>query len=367
MKKLFTLMFLMCCVALTSQAEVISGTCSDTTDVSWSYDTDAKTLTFVANGTRNFIPNFENESKPWIDYRADIEYIYLSDGLTGIGAYAFHGLTALKEVQLPQSVSWIGQYAFQDCIALYIVGMSNAITEIGSHAFSKCYSLTTLPIPNSAQKIGFRAFQMVPNIAYADDRTTEYGARCVNGYIEDEIVYLDNTKKVMAACSAYKQGALTIDAPVEKINESALSNCYRLTSVTFGESISTVPANALENCNALECITLSANTIHLKMYSLACNNLKEVHCRALVPPTDVSSYSFYGVELKNVTLYVPAGSVEAYKEANVWKKFGTIMADTEGTENVQSDEVQSTKVIKDGQVLILRNGKTYTMQGQEVK
>ena len=38
-----------------------------------------------------------------------------------------------------------------------------------------------------------------------------------------------------------------------------------------------------------------------------------------------------------------------------------------GIEDVQSDEVQSTKVIKEGQVLILRNGKTYTMQGQEVK
>ena len=39
----------------------------------------------------------------------------------------------------------------------------------------------------------------------------------------------------------------------------------------------------------------------------------------------------------------------------------------EGIEDVQGDEVQSTKVVKDGQVLILRNGKTYTMQGQEVK
>jgi hypothetical protein len=39
----------------------------------------------------------------------------------------------------------------------------------------------------------------------------------------------------------------------------------------------------------------------------------------------------------------------------------------EGIENVQGDEVQSTKVIKDGQVLIIRNGKTYTMQGVEVK
>ena len=41
--------------------------------------------------------------------------------------------------------------------------------------------------------------------------------------------------------------------------------------------------------------------------------------------------------------------------------------DEQGIEDVQSDEVQSTKVLRDGQVLILRNGKTYTMQGQEVK
>jgi hypothetical protein len=39
----------------------------------------------------------------------------------------------------------------------------------------------------------------------------------------------------------------------------------------------------------------------------------------------------------------------------------------EGIEDVQSDKVQSTKVIKDGQVLILRNDKTYTMQSMEVK
>ena len=62
MKKICTLLLLTCVLAITAKAEVISGNCSDTTDVSWNYDTETKTLTFVANGTRNFIPNFENES-----------------------------------------------------------------------------------------------------------------------------------------------------------------------------------------------------------------------------------------------------------------------------------------------------------------
>ena len=38
-----------------------------------------------------------------------------------------------------------------------------------------------------------------------------------------------------------------------------------------------------------------------------------------------------------------------------------------GIENVQSDKVQSTKIFRDGQCLILRGDKTYTVQGQEVK
>lgn len=40
---------------------------------------------------------------------------------------------------------------------------------------------------------------------------------------------------------------------------------------------------------------------------------------------------------------------------------------TEGIDNVQTDKVQSTKVIRDGQLLIERNGKTYNAQGVEVR
>ena len=36
-------------------------------------------------------------------------------------------------------------------------------------------------------------------------------------------------------------------------------------------------------------------------------------------------------------------------------------------DNVQRDNVQSTKVIKDGQLFIIRDGKTFNAQGAEVK
>ena len=42
-------------------------------------------------------------------------------------------------------------------------------------------------------------------------------------------------------------------------------------------------------------------------------------------------------------------------------------ADTEGVEDVQGDKVQSTKIIREGQLLIERNSKTYNATGAEVK
>ena len=43
------------------------------------------------------------------------------------------------------------------------------------------------------------------------------------------------------------------------------------------------------------------------------------------------------------------------------------VADTEDIDDVRRNDVQCTKVVRDGQILILRGDKTYTLQGQEVK
>ena len=39
----------------------------------------------------------------------------------------------------------------------------------------------------------------------------------------------------------------------------------------------------------------------------------------------------------------------------------------QGVGAVQSNQVQCTKVVRDGQIFILRGDKTYTLQGQEIR
>jgi hypothetical protein len=55
-----------------------------------------------------------------------------------------------------------------------------------------------------------------------------------------------------------------------------------------------------------------------------CNSLEEVICRAAVPPV-LYSNAFNPRGYVQATLYVPNGSVEAYKTANEWKRFETII------------------------------------------
>ena len=45
----------------------------------------------------------------------------------------------------------------------------------------------------------------------------------------------------------------------------------------------------------------------------------------------------------------------------------TTTGESQGFENVQVNNVQCTKVVRDGQIFILRGEKVYSITGQEVK
>jgi hypothetical protein len=56
--------------------------------------------------------------------------------------------------------------------------------------------------------------------------------------------------------------------------------------------------------------------------------------------------------------------VDAYKAADVWKDFDIEAKDiATGTDDVQGNQEQSTKYIKDGQLFILRGGKVFNALG----
>ena len=71
--------------------------------------------------------------------------------------------------------------------------------------------------------------------------------------------------------------------------------------------------------------------------------------------------------LSDATLYVPAESLDDYKAADQWNDFGTILPldkAPSAVENTRLPIANSIKLLRNGQIYILQDGKTYTITGQ---
>ena len=93
------------------------------------------------------------------------------------------------------------------------------------------------------------------------------------------------------------KGIIKFDGDVTSIGNGAFYSCTNLTSVTIPNSVTSIGDYAFTNCTYLKTIT----------------------CEAENPPT-LGAYNY----LSNVTVvYVPAGSVEAYKAATNWTQYAS--------------------------------------------
>ena len=114
---------------------------------------------------------------------------------------------------------------------------------------------------------------------------------------------------------------------VETIGNATFANCLDLQSVQIPESVKAIGPNAFYKCTALKEIKLPSSLTALgdEEYGVfdGCDNLEAIYC-PVSDPAQIATHR--GVELggHQATLYVPAGSVAAYKKKAVWKKFAAI-------------------------------------------
>jgi hypothetical protein len=108
---------------------------------------------------------------------------------------------------------------------------------------------------------------------------------------------------------------VTIPNSVTSIGDWAFYGCTGLTSITIPNSVTSIGWAAFHYCTGLSSVTNYAST-----------------------PQTIYSSVFDDVNISTCTLYVPAGSVDAYKAADVWKEFGKIEAldETPGEDPVET-------------------------------
>ena len=243
---------------------------------------------------------------PWYKWRKSIISVIIAEGATTISPVAFMSCEVLSHVEIPSTVTSLGDGAFTSCYALSEITIPNSVKSLGNYTFLQCSSITSITIPEGVTTIGGLTF-----------------SQCVS---------LTDVK---------------LPSTIKSLDASAFSKCASLTTITLPASLTTIGVSAFAECYALESVTNEA-----------------------VTPQTINPNVFDGLTLSEVCLYVPQSSVSAYEAADVWKEFNPIWPIgyvPTGLESIQPSAVSSQKVIRDGQLLIERDGKIYTVTGQIVK
>ena len=284
---------------------------------------------------------------------SNITSVIFGNGVESIPAYLCYGMDKLTSVIIPNSVTNIGSYAFQNCTYLEEVSLGTDIEEIGKGAFSgdgRIYSVT----------------------CYADVTPTIYESTFSGVSGNAELHVLANLVKKYKV-SEYWNKFTIVPISVDNTTNGTLSVRPSDTDATF-----TWPADS--NADSYTLTILKGDVVFCTLvfngegqltsiaFAPARNGKKRIPNATLttdgykftVIGLDGASYYTYQIVVKDLENHV----LNTY-QGGFRTKGDTSMAVENALTDGYNSEVQ--KIMRNGQVLILHNDKTYNAIGQEVE
>lgn len=336
--------------------------------------------------------------------------------LETISSSAFAHCAAIKSIILPETMKDISYNAFFDCSNLdSVVIYAPSLTTYGE-AFGSTHANLRIYVPYASldtYKTGWSNYPskiypiaptwLLPGDEYDyDTKTLTVNSNPpANAYAENiEIRHVVVAAGVTTIASGAFQGCIDIrdvtcatGSQLATISDAAFNNCLALRGMAIPAGVTTIGNNAFNTCRALKtftfaeesqlqsigssafnfCDSLTAIAIPAGVTSIGehafrrCTALESVTCLATTPPT-LGSSAFASVTVSSIPLYVPEGSISAYKAAAQWKDFDIQDPTPTGIENANANaNASAAKLLRNGQLLIERDGNVYTITGQKIK
>ncbi len=381
--------------SVTSIGDWAFESCTGLTSVIWN----AKNCADFASNNTPFYANYHDEEWNYdfsFDIRPQITSFTFGNEVEHIPANLCNGMSNLTSIEIPNSVTSIGNSAFEGCSGLTSVTIPNSVTSIGVQAFRECSGLTSITIPNSVTSIGGIAF---------------YGC---TGLTSITIPNSVTTIGYYAFYGCTGLTSVTIGNSVTSIGEGAFVGCTGLTSITIPNSVTTIGYGAFTYCPGLtsftnyatnpqlisadvfEGVDISTCTLYVPAESIALYqaadvwkeffNILPIEGELPIEPTEGEFNVLYighdgdYISSEEVTLHLPVAPViEGFLFVG-WQTVSAMLTEGIIIQAVyQAEEPTSApavytnpanpaqKLIRNGNVYILRDDKVYTVTGQTVK
>ncbi|MBR3408286.1 MAG: leucine-rich repeat domain-containing protein [Paludibacteraceae bacterium] len=287
---------------------------------------------------------------PFYSDKSTIASFAFGDQVEIIPNYLCYNMKQLDTVALPQNLKTIGNYAFCYCSALKGVEIPTSVTLLARNSFSYCPALKSFTFPEGLTTVA---------------------------------------TEVLEGCTALEE--VFIPASVTTINSDAFYNCSGLMAIhNYAFTPQTINENTVKNVNKQTCI-LYVPMDYIDLYQQA--NVWKEFTNIIGVATDLQ----FEDQIVNVT-YLKADSTLHYMESQTWgvphepriegftfvgwrveqgmlEDGIVLVAVYEANTSIptQAPEVyvnpanKAQKLIRHGNVYILRDDKIYTIQGQTIK
>ena len=267
---------------------------------------------------------------------SSLKKVTINGTITSLAEKAFYRCEKLKTINLPEGLATIGVRAFEFCKELESITFPSTLTMIDEYAFGTCESIKSLTIPASVGSLGLAAFTACSSLKELTLEDGPYELRLTHGeggnsgYFTErplEKVYVGRPiNHPETGWGGYRAGAF--------------SGIKTLKEAVVGEYVTELPVNEFMD-SGLTTISLPKNLTKIGNFALSgCSSLNSITCEAITPPT-CGDYVFSTTDKQTCKLYVPSGSVDSYKTADVWKDFFNIEA---GINIIAADEAKSNVI-----------------------
>ena len=203
-----------------------------------------------------------------------------------------------------------------DYTTLFILKDGSGDGQMTSHPWTEdaqhYATLTTVVIQDGVTSILGKAFDQCPNL------TTVTIAKTVTSIDAEAFSLCGNLETVTFADADQSQ--------LTTIQSNAFANCEKLSSITLPEGVQTIGAYAFVCCYDLASATIPSTVTTMSNDVFRdCTSLATVYCNASTPPT--GNYAMFDNNASGRIIYVPIGSVGAYKAAAYWSNYANDFAE----------------------------------------